>query len=603
MARFVCWRSTPLVLLLSLALTCFPGAPRVSAADPTLETYGVAPDGALLQWVVYKPKGKGPWPVALMIHGGGFHGGGPSDEDLVIAAQDMANAGYVALAITYRLDAQFIEGQTSDGGIPQQTDDCKRAVRAARKRSDCNGKVVAVGGSAGGSHAAYLSVTGQVGVDRLDAAVCLSAPFDFSDWRDDPNIVDFKQNVQTYCRVPSDEPPSPASVATLRSASPAWQSFTAANAAPMFLVASENDPTPHTQLPDMVAALQSAGLAVTTYPEQSRDQQLTIPGELHEFAFWRVPDDTVKNAAIAFLNAALQSTPPTPTPTPTATPTPTSTPTPTATPSPTVSATPTPTPAPRAAQLLNISSRLQVQTGAGVLISGFIVTGESPKEIVIRGLGPSLAGVGLVLADPVLQLFDSNSALLTTNDNWKSTQQAQIVATGLPPPNDLEAALDITLDPGSYTAILTGRNGGTGVGLLELYDLNPSSGSRLANISTRGLVQTDPNVLIGGFIQGNATGENTVLVRAIGPSLASVGVAGSLADPTLALYNSDGTIAAENDDWRTTQQVAIMATGAAPLDDRESAIVATLPPGNYTAVVAGANDSTGIALVEIYDLP
>ncbi len=591
MTRLFRWRNGAVAFLLALAFAAFFGAPRVSAADPAIETYGLAPDGAVLQWIVYKPRGNGPWPVALVIHGGGFHGGGPSDPDLVVAAQDLANAGYLALAITYRLDAQFIDGQTSDGGIPQQTDDCKRAVKAARKRSDCNGKVVAVGGSAGGSHAAYLAVTGQVGVDRLDAAVCLSAPFDFSDWRDDPNIADFKQNVQTYCRVPSVEPPTPASVATLRSASPAWQSFTAANAAPMFLVASASDPTPHTQMPDMVAALQAAGLAVTTYPVQSRDQQLTIPGDLHEFAYWSVPDDTVKNATIAFLNAALQSTPPTPTPTPSATPTP----------SPTVSPSPTPPPGP--AQLLNISSRLQVQTGAGVLISGFIVTGDSPKEVVVRGLGPSLTGVGLVLADPVLQLFGSSGSLLTTNDNWKSTQQAQIVATGLAPANDLETALDITLDPGSYTAILTGRNGGTGVGLLELYDLNPSAGSRLANISTRGLVQTGANVLIGGFIQGNGSGQNTVLVRAIGPSLASQGVAGSLSDPTLALYNGDGTVAAANDDWRTTQQATIMATGAAPTDDRESAIVATLAPGNYTAVVAGANGSAGIALVEIYDLP
>jgi acetyl esterase/lipase len=583
-------RHGAIAFLLTLVFASFLSAPRVGAAEPSLETYGVAPDGAILQWYVYRPRGKGPWPVALLIHGGGFHGGGPNDENLVMAAQDLADAGYMALAITYRLDAQFIEGQTSDGGIPQQTDDCKRAVSAARKRADCNGKVVAVGGSAGGSHAAFLALTGRPGVDQLDAAVCLSAALDFSDWRDDPNIVDFKQNVQTYCRVPSAEPPSPETVAILRSASPAWQPFSAATVPPMFLIASANDPMPHTQLPDMVAALRAAGVTVTTYPVQSHYQQLIIPGDLHEFAYWSTPDPTVKNATIAFLNAALQSTPPTPTPTLTPTPTPT----------PTVS--PSPTPAP--AQLLNISSRLQVQTGERVLVAGFIVTGETPKKVLIRGLGPSLTGAGIVLTDPVLQLFSSNpSSLLTTNDNWKSSQQTQIIATGIPPPNDLESALVVTLDPGSYTAILSGKNGGTGVGLLELYDLNPSAGSHLANISTRGFVQTGDNVVIGGFILGNGSGQNRVLVRAIGPSLASLSVAGSLTDPTLALRNADGTLVASNDNWRTSQQAVIVATGAAPSDDRESAIVATLPPGNYTAVVAGANGTTGVALVEIYDLP
>ena len=244
-----------------------------------------------------------------------------------------------------------------------------------------------------------------------------------------------------------------------------------------------------------------------------------------------------------------------------------------------------------------------MQTGDRVLVAGFIVTGETAKKVLIRGLGPSLTSAGVVMADPVLQLFDGAQSLLTTNDNWKSSQQTQIVATGIPPPNDLESAIVVTLEPGPYTAILSGKNGGTGVGLLELYDLNPSANSHLANISTRGFAQTGDNVVIGGFILGNGSGQNKVLVRAIGPSLASLGLAGSLADPTLALYNAEGMLVAANDNWRATQQAAIIATGAAPTDDRESAVVATLPPGNYTAVVAGANGGTGVALVEIYDLP
>ncbi len=299
------------------------GLGGTAKAQDIIETYGVAPDGANLQWVVHYPGGEGPWPVALVIHGGGFHGGGPLEENLDAAAMNMANAGYLALSITYRLaGGQKIPGQTSDGGVPQQTDDCKMAVRAARSRPDCNGKVVAVGGSAGASHAAYLAVTGTPGDDQVDAAVSLSGAYDLSDWSDDPNIEAFKRNVQVYCRVPDTEPPSDESLAIMQQASPAHQVITPNSPAPMFMAASLEDPIPASQLPDMVVALIAGGNLVTTYPEISRYEQIVIPGELHQFEYWKSPDATVRNAALDFLKAALAEPIPAPTPTPVPTATP-----------------------------------------------------------------------------------------------------------------------------------------------------------------------------------------------------------------------------------------------------------------------------------------
>jgi acetyl esterase/lipase len=550
---------------LLLACACLVGLSPIAYAQAPLETYGIAPDGAILQWVVHKPAGTGPWPVALVIHGGGFHGGGPYVADLAAAADDLAAAGYLALAITYRLDIEKLPGQTSDGGIPQQTDDCKMAVRAARALPDCDGRVVAVGGSAGGSHAAFLALTGTPGDDQVDAAVCLSAAMDFSDWTSDPNIDDFTRVIAMYCRVPDTSPPSPASLALLQGASPAHQPITLNSPAPMFMVASVDDPMPHTQLPDMVAALQAGGNTVTTYPTLSRYEQLVIPGDLHEFAYWSVPDDTVKNASIAFLNASIgqQTTSP--------------------------------------SQLLNISSRLQVQAGDGVLVAGFIVTGDTPKKVLIRGLGPSLQGAGLALPDPVLELHGGNGSLITTDDNWKDSQQAQIEATGIPPTNNLESAIVATLPPGNYTAILSGKNG-SGVGLVEVYDLDPSSGNSLANISSRGFVETGNDVIISGFILGGTGGDDAVLVRAIGPSLSNAGVPNPLADPTLTVFNDEGTQIASNDNWQATQKQSIEAAGLAPTNPAESAVLLALPPGNYTALVAGKNGGTGVGLIEVYDL-
>jgi hypothetical protein len=255
-----------------------------------------------------------------------------------------------------------------------------------------------------------------------------------------------------------------------------------------------------------------------------------------------------------------------------------------------------------AAQLLNISTRLKVQTGDKVLIGGFIITGNAAKKIIVRGIGPSLTGVGAVLLDPVLELHGSNGSLVTRNDNWKDTQQKDIQNSAVAPSKDLESAIIATLTPGRYTALLSGKNNATGVGLVEMYDLAVGSDSRLANISTRGFVESGNDVMIGGFIFGNGFASEKVIIRAIGPSL--TGVANPLADPTLELHDRNGALLISNDNWKddAKQAAQISATGIPPKSDLESAIVTTLPPAGYTAIVAGKNGGTGVALVEVYHL-
>jgi hypothetical protein len=256
---------------------------------------------------------------------------------------------------------------------------------------------------------------------------------------------------------------------------------------------------------------------------------------------------------------------------------------------------------------------MRVQTGENVLIGGFIITGTDPKQVIIRGIGPSLAQFfSGALADPTLELHQGNT-LLTMNDNWKtrsdgSSQQAEVEATGIPPTNELESAIVQTLAPGAYTAILGGKGDATGIGVVEAYDLNQAANSKLANIATRGFVDTGDNVMIGGVIVGPSGGASTnVVVRAIGPSLSNFGIAGALQDPTLELVNGSGTTVASNDNWKTrpdgsSQQAEIEATGLQPSDDRESALVQTVTPGNYTAIVRGKSNTTGVGVVEAYDL-
>jgi hypothetical protein len=270
--------------------------------------------------------------------------------------------------------------------------------------------------------------------------------------------------------------------------------------------------------------------------------------------------------------------------------------------------------APPALQLLNISTRVRVSTGENVLIAGFIITGTDPKRVIIRGIGPSLGGVSGALADPILELHQGNTTL-AVNDDWKrrqngSSQQTEIEATGIPPSNDLESAIVTTLAPGSYTAILSGNNGATGIGVVEVYDLDQAAASQLSNISSRGFVDVNNDVMIGGLIVGgaNANGKATVLVRALGPSLSGSGVQGALPDPVLELHDSNGATLGTNDNWKIndqtqqSQESAIRATMIAPSDDSEAALVATLSPGSYTAVVRGKNNTTGVGLVEVYNL-
>lgn len=275
-------------------------------------------------------------------------------------------------------------------------------------------------------------------------------------------------------------------------------------------------------------------------------------------------------------------------------------PTPTPTPTPTPSGTPTPTPSP--AQLLNISTRLKVQSDDAVLIGGFIITGNASKKVIVRGIGPSLSGLNPVLANPVLELRGPNGSLIISNDNWKDSQQAEIENSTLAPSNDLESAIIATLAPANYTAILRGHNGTTGIGMVEMYDLDLATDSKLANISTRGFVQTNNDVMIAGFIFGNGNAGEGVAVRAIGPSL--TGIANVLADPTLELHDANGAMLRSNDNWKDDpdQAAELVAMGMAPQNDSESAIMMKLFPGQYTAIVAGKDAGTGVAVAEVYHL-
>jgi hypothetical protein len=261
---------------------------------------------------------------------------------------------------------------------------------------------------------------------------------------------------------------------------------------------------------------------------------------------------------------------------------------------------PTVSPSPPRGRLQNISTRVRAETGDNIPIAGFIIAGSDAKRVLLRGLGPSLAQAGVAdpLQDPTLELYNSAGTLVLANDNWKDAQQADIAATGLAPSDDRESAIVVTLSPSSHTAVLRGKNNSTGVSLVEVYDLNQSANSELANISTRGFVQTGNNVVIGGFIPvGGAT---RLVIRGLGPSLEKHAVANSLQDPTLELRNKDGDLILENDNWKDTQRAEIEATGLAPERDAESAIVTTLQPAPATAIVRGQAGTTGVGLVEIY---
>jgi hypothetical protein len=253
---------------------------------------------------------------------------------------------------------------------------------------------------------------------------------------------------------------------------------------------------------------------------------------------------------------------------------------------------------PPAVHLANISTRLAVGTGDNVLIAGFIVTGTQPKRILLRALGPLLP-VSENLADPTLELHDSSGAIVAANDNWRDTQQDELQATTIQPSSDYDSAIVRNLNPGAYTAVLAGKRGTKGVGLVEVYDLDLTVDSKLANIATRGFVDRGDNVLIGGTIV-IGSGSTTVLFRALGPSVP--GVPNALQDTTLELHDGQGSTIASNDNWQDSQAAEIQATTIPPPDPREAAIIRQLTPGAYTAIVRGKNNTTGVALIEAYQI-
>jgi hypothetical protein len=251
-----------------------------------------------------------------------------------------------------------------------------------------------------------------------------------------------------------------------------------------------------------------------------------------------------------------------------------------------------------------------VDIGDKVMIGGFIIAGNAAKPVVLRGLGPSLVSSGIpavaLLADPFLELHGPNGALITSNDNWKeSSQRSLIEGTVFEPTDDHEAVILATLPPGNYTAVLRGVGQTAGIALVEVYDNNQAIDSDLANISTRGFVQTGNEVMIGGFTLGGNNNATRMAVRALGPSLTGAGLSNVLADPTLELHNSNGTIMIANDDWQDDPVAAaeLIANGLALTDPKESGIFTSLaPPGQFTAVLAGKDGGVGIGLVEIYNL-
>jgi hypothetical protein len=273
----------------------------------------------------------------------------------------------------------------------------------------------------------------------------------------------------------------------------------------------------------------------------------------------------------------------------------------------TVSQTFTVTVIPAPGRLVNLSTRMLVGTGDNVLIAGFIVTGPGPsKRLAIRAIGPS-SGLPGAVADPILELHDSTSALITTNDNWgDNLNKQEIIDLGLQPGSPNESVLLRTVPTNTsgipYTAVMRGVNNSGGLGVVELYDLDSGPGSTLLNISTRGQVGADPNALIAGLFVGG-TQSKQILVRAIGPSLTAFGVPGALSDPTLDFINSQGTKIDSNDDWgNSPQKTQIQNSGLAPSNAKESAILQTVSAGSYTAVVHGVN-GTGVGSVEVYQLP
>ena len=252
-----------------------------------------------------------------------------------------------------------------------------------------------------------------------------------------------------------------------------------------------------------------------------------------------------------------------------------------------------------------INHEAALAPGSGSAIAGFIISGSSPKQVLLRGLGPSLSefGIANALQDPTLDLHDSSGNPIASNDDWQTAANAGQIPVGLQPSDPREPAILATLPPGSFTAVLRGKNGMSGVGLVEINDRSNGAASKLANVSTRGFVGTGENVMIGGVVLRGGVGQRMTLIRALGPTLAQspFNIAGALTNPTLMLVDANGSVLAHNDDWKSSQESEIRATGLAPPNDKEAAILTTLPSGSFTAIVSGKNGETGIALVDVFD--
>jgi acetyl esterase/lipase len=613
------------VILLAV-LICVCDFAKAQTPTPTpppgvIETYKVV-NGMNIRATVYNVDDGQKHRVVIAIHGGGYSGG---DMETTVA-QDVSQYGFMGVAIEYRLAPPHLEmnspthpfpGQNDiqdDGHYPEQTDDVQDAIVHYRTDPRSNGEVVVIGGSAGGSHSLYLACKGTPGNDMPDLAVLLSCGVsnlaDPNQWPL-PCIPDETcphSAIANYLNIPdpAPSPPTGSNLGLAQDASPShWMHV---GICPFWSMCSTEDslgiPTSTgydipSYNPDGIASVLENGengIIPTALAMGLRESTATVPeagsfkttivdvsSHSHSFDYW----EQVKSDVIPWISAPI---PPLPTPSP-------------------------------GASTGNISTRGLVQTGQNVMIGGFIVQGTGTKNVIIRAIGPELTQYGITnaLANPTLELHNAAGALIASNDDWQTTtiggiitsnQVSDILNSGFAPTDPSESAIIATLPPGNYTAIVQGVNNTTGVALVEAYDLSPGTTSTLGNISTRSFVQTSEDVMIGGFIvQG--TGTKNVIIRAIGPELTQYGITNTLANPTLELHDATGALIGTNDDWQTTiiggvitgNQVSdIQNSGHAPTNASESAIIANLAPGNYTAIVRGVRNTTGVALVEVDDL-
>jgi acetyl esterase/lipase len=609
--------------ILFAALLCVANLAKAQSPTPApgvIETYKIV-NGMNIRATVYNVEDGRRHRVAIVIHGGGYRSGAMQTS----VAQELSQYGFMGVAIEYRLAPPHTEmnspahpfpGQDDirdDGHYPEQTDDVRDAIVHYRNDPRSNGEVVLIGGSAGGSHSLYLAATGTPGHDMPDLAVILSCGVsNFAD----PNEYALNciggetcphQAVTNYLNISDPAPRAPigSDLVLAQQASPTqWMH---AGMCPFWAMCSRKDslgiPTStgfniHSYSPNNIEGILENGengivptaLATglrqsnATVPEANSFKATIVPVSLwsHAFDYW----DQVKSEVIPWMSAPIP-----------------------------------PAGGTSTASVGDISTRAFVQTGGDVMIGGFIVQGTGTKRVIIRAIGPELTryGVTNALANPTLELHNAAGALIGSNDNWQTTiiggtitsdEVSDIRNSGHAPTDANESAIIANLAPGNYTAIVRGLSNTTGIALVEVYDLVPETTSVLANISTRGFVQSGENVMIGGFIvQG--TGTKRVIIRAIGPELTQYGISNAMTNPTLELHDANGALLASNDNWRTTiisgiinsDQVGdIRDSGYAPADERESAIIANLPRGNYTAILRGVNNTTGVALVELYDL-